>query len=270
MAQATFLLNSGRVSSQQIYFTTQESGFGGVIEHEPMGAKPRPRFNMRNEEATDRMIASYKRVTPVIHRIDDCIATGTPYVNVGWTSFAMAPAFERRWGDNARFLALMRNPYSFSASLLTHRYFLDRNDLYQRAAIIHPDANIHYTALAARHDEFNPFEKCVFHWLELNRFILDFCKPRRIRIWKFEDLYGPGGTWKSFYKALSGITVKALSARRDDHQRALTDYEAFNVRPALAEPCMELCEEAGYSKACLDGFEATLHDLREKYARLRA
>lgn len=139
MMSVRILLNSGRVSSQSIYHAINDSAYPGLVEHEPIKARFRPRTVLRNPAAAERIMRNDTAVARKIAQIDAIVAEGGSYLSVGWTNFSWADVFLDRWGEAVAFSALVRCPYTFAASLLTHGFFLGRDDMYQRKAIIQND-----------------------------------------------------------------------------------------------------------------------------------
>lgn len=262
---AKFLLNSGRVSSQSIHQAIKLSEFSGVVEHEPIRAQYRPRMVLRNPDTPGQILQQDRKVRDKIHQIDSLIEQGVPYVSVGWTCFSWADFFLDRWGDDAAFTALVRNPYSVAASLLTHNFFVGRDDSYMDWAIIQNDAHVHYKALSATHADFSPFEKCVFHWMELYRYILEFRARKDFHIWKFEDLYGDKQAWRGFFKDLSGVELREPPGHVDKYRGRIKSDVSFDLREQIAAPCRELCLELGYEPQFVDGLDALRDTLHRKY-----
>ena len=84
---ATVLLNSGRVSTQSIANSIQNSRFLGLVDHEPIGAHYKPSVTLRNMQAARRIAHKWKPVTDKIAEIDKIIANNENYISIGWTNY---------------------------------------------------------------------------------------------------------------------------------------------------------------------------------------
>lgn len=263
---ATILLSSGRVSTQSIYNAISNSEFSGVIEHEPIKAQYRPNVVLRNPRRANRLAKINIHVSNKLAEIDDLIARDQKYVSVGWTNYSWADHFLNRWGDKVTFAALVRCPYETSASLLTHKFFLGRTDLFARRAIINDSCNVFYKDLIEIYGTFTPLEKLLFHWVELYRYVIDFCNENDVKIWRFEDIRSNDEEWGKFIYALCGSKVDANSKDRTDRfKRKISVDVDFSVREELSLLCKDICTELGYSPDFVSGLDDKAEKLRAKY-----
>ncbi|QFS82398.1 hypothetical protein FIU97_06220 [Roseivivax sp. THAF40] len=272
MGKATYLLSTGRVSTQNIYNTIRKSNFRGLVEHEPL----RVHFNPRQTFRKPKMCAEIKRRDPLIdaklNEIESVLARGERYVSAGWTTFTWATFLKWRFGGAVSFVGLVRNPYKVAASFLTHDLFTGaRQDTMQRCGFIRGgDPRVYHGALGADWADFSPFEKLLFHWLEANTLILESCRAYDAPLYRFEELYGTKTTaMPMFYFDLAGIHIPKPDDERDAYNFALKGDYDFTVRPALRDACAALCMELGYSRDFVAGAENGLERLPDTYSKAR-
>jgi hypothetical protein len=205
-------------------------------------------------------------------QIEDVVASGRRYIDVGWPTFAWLPYFAQRYGASFAFAHVVRNPFSTAASLLTHGFFNGRNDAYFRAAILRAtDAGVAHAEFADRYESFSAFEKCLFHWLEVNTFIFKYSQsPAFLGLYRFEDLYGEDGdSSEALISALLARPIADIAERKvDRHQHALSGKIEMRDR-GLVDAVRDLSLRLGYSEEFLDRV-SDAGDLKERYSAPRA
>ena len=271
MGSSSFLLSTGRCSTQSITTQLQKEDLGLIVEHEPIKWKYRPRDVFRNIDECDRVISEVPEVRQQIELIDHVIERGDRYVSTGWPAFAWAEYFEDRWKEKASFVALTRNPLDFMASMLTHGFFTDRDDGFQSHAIIHAtDKHAYYKKFKDSYKYFTPAEKCLIHWMEVNKYIVDFCQKREAQIFRYEEIYGgQQGRLSKFYSALAGKRVTVPHSKYvDNYHRVLEAGISLNDRDLLRE-CSKLATRLGYDPVALLERARDPSRLRKRYSSRR-
>ncbi|SIS99799.1 hypothetical protein SAMN05421759_10951 [Roseivivax lentus] len=270
--KATFLLSTGRVSTQNIYNTILKSGFKGLVEHEPLRARYNPRQTFRKPKMCAEIRQRDPAIAAKLDEIEALLDSGGRYCSIGWTTFTWATFLKWRFGDRVSFVGLVRNPYKVAASFLTHDLFTGaRQDAMQRCGFIRgSDPRVIHRDLGQDWTDFSPFEKLLFHWLEANTLIHESCQAHDAPLYRFEDLYGEKSTaLPMMYHDLAGIHIPEPDEERDAYNFALDGDYDFTVRPELRAACAALCLKLGYSKAFVKSAEAGLERLPEAYSKVR-
>lgn len=204
-------MSTGRCSTQFLAQVLAETAPDCVIEHEPIRYEYMPRKVFRQPREFKRALGANVIPQRKLIQIDDILAAENRYVDVGWPTFAWLPYLSGRFGEKLEFGHLVRNPFYCATSMVTQGFFTGGSANYVRTAIIHAtDPKVAFPRFAAAFDSYTPFEKCLYHWLELNRFVLDFHRHRSFRgLFKFEDLYcGDGSTLDAFASAVLGKEIR--------------------------------------------------------------
>ncbi|PZX15791.1 hypothetical protein LX81_02424 [Palleronia aestuarii] len=254
-ATATFLLSTGRTSTQSLAAMLAAARPDAVVEHEPLHAEHHSRDVFRRPE---RFAARLDR-TPAIEakfaEIEAHLAAGRSYIDTGWPVYAWLPYLAKRLGPAFRFAHLVRNPYSVAASFLTHGFFAyDVPRGFQLKAAIHAgDPALAHPELAAEAERFTPYEHNLFHWLELNAFALEcHALPGFAGLFRYETLYeGEVPALPALLESLGGPAARAAPPLHVDRHRQPLE-RGLRLRSApLDRAVRDLAERLGYDPAGL-------------------
>lgn len=195
MSVAFFLMSTGRCSTQFLAQAFAEAAPDCLVEHEPIRYEYMPRKVFRQKEFKKNLGGNVVLQRKLI-QIEDTLADNIRYVDVGWPTYAWLPYLSSRFQERFEFSHLVRNPFYCSASMVTQRVHSGGGANYVRTAMIHADdPKVKYPEFADSFQRFSPFEKCLYHWLELNDFLLEFREHAAFRgIYRFEDLYSSSST----------------------------------------------------------------------------
>ncbi|MSU91713.1 hypothetical protein GE300_19215 [Rhodobacteraceae bacterium 2CG4] len=192
-SKVVFLITTARSGTQWLH-QTLASCYPDLVhaEHEPMGYLYDPRHCLRNPDRLARL-AENPRLQAHFGDIDQVLASGKSYVELGFPAFAMAPLLRQRFGDRLRLVQVTRNPARVAASLVTHHWYMPdrRADIRDAIAPTPGDAGVRLHSYADRWDRLSPFEKNLFYWYEVHRFGLeqqDLSPPGGYHRARFEDL----------------------------------------------------------------------------------
>lgn len=268
---AVFVMSTGRCATQFLAARLADVAPDCVVEHEPLKAGYRPRRVLANPERPYALLGRNAGIQRKFVEIEDVLASGRRYIDVGWPVFAWLPYLMQRFGRRLAFAHLVRDPFATAASLLTHGFFGGRNDAYARHAILQAgDQGVAFAQFAGRYPAFSPFEKCLYHWLEVNAFLIRFAdRPAALGTFRYEDLFGDGGkTLGTLASALIGRPAPAIPVEPvDRHSHALRGE--ITVRDTeLLDAVRGMAVNLGYSEAFLDA-AANSSALQDRYSRRR-
>ncbi|WP_300548305.1 hypothetical protein [Roseovarius sp.] len=274
LANVSFILSTGRTSTQNIAAIAANAHPDAIVQHEGLG----PNYFSRRVFRRPRKFAAALGGNIPLQRkfieIEDALASGTPYLEVGWPAYAWLPYIADRFGSDFKFAHLVRNPFEVAASLTTHGLFADgirRGNRFQRIAMIDvSDATVFHADIAANGSEFSPFERNLFHWLELNQFMLEqHGRDGFLGLFRFEDLYK--ASEPALPALLGGLLGKAeldlVSAPVDRVQKKLP-FKISEPDPQLVHAVLNLAQRLGYSEEALLG-SFSVDELNQRYSRLR-
>ncbi|WP_299919731.1 hypothetical protein [uncultured Roseobacter sp.] len=274
MATVGFVLSTGRTSTQNITAIAARAHPGAIIEHEALGPNYFSRRVFRQPRKFTAVLGANISLQRKLIDIEDAIAAGKSYLEVGWPAFAWLPYLADRFAENFRFAHLVRNPFHVATSLTTHGLFVPqvRNGRrFERIAMVHPeDPRVHYTEIAASGDKFSPFERNLFHWLELNQFMIEqHTRNGFTGVFRFEDLYQ--GSTPRLPSLLNSLIAEAeydlKSAPLDKVQRKLP-LEIAEPSPRLVDATVKLGVRLGYAEEeLLDSLD--VDRLNEQYSQRR-
>jgi len=208
---AIFVYSTGRCGTQ--WFTksfADNLGPGAEVVHEPLGARWAPRRALRHPDLT-----ALRREMPEIDRhldhIAEVVGSGRTYIETGWPAMAWYPLLKAQFGDKFRWIHIVRNPIFLAGSLVTHHYFEPESPLFDREfgalAHLHPtDPGVAFGQFAKTWSSLTQFEKCLYQWLEINRYGLDLAAMpdlAPVSVTRFEDLFvGDAGPIREIYRTL--------------------------------------------------------------------
>ncbi|KIC43992.1 hypothetical protein RA28_13370 [Ruegeria sp. ANG-S4] len=206
--------------------------------------------------------------------IEDALAVGISYLDVGWPAFAWLPYLSKRFAGSFAFAHLVRNPFQVAASLTTHGLFsptIRNGRQFERRSMIHTSDPILYNHEIAKEGmEFSPFERNLFHWLELNQYLLEqHDKEGFLGLFRFEELYeeGPNDIKKLLDGFLGEAKYDLSTPPVDNIQRTLPEKIA-SPNSKLVAAVFELATSLGYSEHELRA-SADLDALNKRYASTR-
>jgi len=194
---AFFIYSTGRCATQALarYFAAN-LGDRAVVEHEPLRARWTPRIALRHPD-----LPSLRRKLPEVDRhldrIARTLADGRDYVETGWPAFAWFPYLKSFLGEDFRWAHLVRNPFYVAGSMATHDYYnVNRVDpeFAGLAHLVPTDHGVSCNDLALEWHRLSQFEKCLYLWLEINRFARELSQSASlapILVARYEDLFGP-------------------------------------------------------------------------------
>lgn len=274
MATVGLMLSTGRTSTQTIAKIAARACPEAIVEHEGLGPDYFSRTLFRRPERFIPFLGGNVALQRKFISIEDAVAGGTSYLEVGWPAYAWLPYFADRFGRAFRFAHLVRNPFEVAASLTTHGLFSEtarRPPRHQRKAMIHvSDRNVHYADIAAGGSGFGPFERNLFHWLELNRFFVEqHDRAGFLGVFRFEDLYRRDDpAIRRLLEGFLGVADLDLDLPPVDGYQKPLGVEITEPDAALVGAAIELGLELGYRKEDLLGALDT-NWLNERYSRRR-
>lgn len=254
MSRAVFVLSTGRCTTQALARAVAGLVPGAVVEHEGLNARYMPRRVYRKPRALARALERSGEIEAKFREIEDLIATGRRYVDTGWPVYAWIPYLRSRLVDAMGFVHLVRNPFDFAASMLTHRFYVTSNGRYKKQGVIFgTDKKLIHSALAAGWEGFSAYEKCLFHWLELNAFGMDCHDLPGFRgLYRFEDVHsGDGVALQALLSELSGAVPDAACLRVEDKVHVTLREPIVVSHSALFDAVIAQAEALGYDGARL-------------------
>lgn len=173
----SFFLSPGRTGTQWIGDRlARHYADLALVEHEPIHADYAPCRALRApdlEALADRL----PRVRAQLDHVVAAVAGGRRYIEAGWCAYAWLPWFIARYGARVRLVHFTRHPVPFAYSMESHGFYRPelRDDGYTRDAQLCPTdpGVIHGADYAPRWAAMEPFEKCLYQWLEVNAYVLD-------------------------------------------------------------------------------------------------
>ena len=269
---AFFVYSTGRCATQTLtrYFVAN-LGDQAVVEHEPIGPRWAPRIALRHPD-----LAALRRELPDVDRHLDRVAAtlaeGRSYIETGWPAFAWIPYLESFLGKNFRWAHLVRNPFYAAASMATLDYYGRKRAPTGYAALadlVPTDHGVSGHDLAADWPSLGQFEKCLFHWLEINRYALELARDgfQPSLLVHYEELFGssPSALRKLYGCAGFGPPRIQKVEGVDLYQRSTV------IRPRLHSARLRrdvesVAVELGYNRQEVD-FEALSAQVYRRYSR---
>ncbi len=274
MSTCSFILSTGRVSTQNIAVIATKAYPNAVIEHEGLGFKYFPRKVFRRPKQFATALGHNVLLQRKLIEIEDTISEGRSYLDVGWPTYAWIPYLVDRFDGKIRFVHLVRNPFHVAASLTTLGLFtpnIQRVRRWVRFAMVHPKGNqINYPELAAAAEEFSPFELNLFHWLELNTFMIEqHYSDGFVGIFRFEELYkGETPTLPFLLEKLVGKGDFDLNMKPLDSGHRKLPSKIPEPNPDLVKEVTKIAMLLGYSENELDA-SRNLDLLNKRYSSKR-
>ncbi len=271
MPTAGFILSTGRCATQAIC-----KGLQGrpdvLVEHEGLNAHYASRLIFRDKTDSAELFQKYPKVGNKVQTIRDNLHEGISYIDVGWPSFAWMPHLAQAFGAQFRMVHLVRNPFRVAMSLCTHGFFIGNTSRYFTMNAIHAtDENVFYPQHARKWDEFSAFEKCLYHWLEVNQFGWECRNLGGYQgVYRFEDIVSePDTTLQKLSRALSPETSPPQGGLEfTDKVHGGTQEHPDLGHDDLLEDVVDLATRLGYPKqGLLDSYDPNY--LSDVYAPLR-
>lgn len=276
MGNANFLISTGRTSTQNIASILKASLPEAVIDHEALGPNYLSRKLYRNSAGFERVLKNRPAIEKKFAAIETTLSSNQSYFEVGWPVYAWLPYLSSRFTDHFRFMHLVRNPYKVAASLTTHGLFVPNQNsgrAFQNKAMLHAtDSRIKFKDVAANADAFSPLERNLFHWLELNQFVLEHHHLAGFQgLVRFEDINaGKDDEMDRFLKTFAGLDATSANTSSppvDRHQRTLNE-PIGEITGALRESVDRLAIQLGYKDQELRNAQ-DITNLQETYATKR-
>lgn len=274
MAHVRLLLSTGRVSTQNIASILARALPDAIVEHEGMGPDYFSRRVFRAPRQLRLVLGQNVALQRKLITIEDQVAAGTDYIDVGWPNYAWLPYLSERFGPHLTFMHLVRNPFHVAASLTTHGLFVSsekKPSPFEKRAMVHAeDRSVFYKDVAKYSAEFSAFERNLFHWLELNQFALEQHSLNGfLGLARYEDLYAEADPLIApFLTRFSGHDIVVPASPPVDKVQRTLSTKLTAVHPVLLAAVQELAERLGYGAQELqDAFDLDL--LAEKYSKKR-
>ena len=163
MATLNFIASTGRCGTHFLSALMRDHAGETLVLREAIGWKYRPRlaFSFRDYE---RLAQDDPVLDAHLARISRHAREGTRYYEVGWPAFAWLPYFLEKYAADFAFVHVVRNPFIFAASMMTHDYFAGRADGYAEYGTLQAtDPGSPYFELADVYPAYSPYEKCLCH-----------------------------------------------------------------------------------------------------------
>jgi len=270
---AFFVYSTGRCATQALarYFAAN-LGDRAVVEHEPLRARWAPRIALRHPD-----LASLRRKLPEVDRhldrIARTLAQGLDYVETGWPAFAWFPYLKIFLGENFRWVHLVRNPLYVAASMATHDYYDPKRAHPEFAALAHlvpTDHGVSGHDLALEWRRLSQFEKCLYQWLEINRYALELSRSSKVRpvvVARYEDLFGLSAEPLRHFYLAAGVGAPRIDRpeRFDRYQRATVVRQNLNCA-LLRQDVEALAHDLRYDDREVS-FEIMIKAVHWRYSR---
>ena len=261
---AVFFLSTGRCGTQSIANVLKQlCNDHAVVEHEPIefGYKPNLYFRCDPDYFTKN---KNEQVCNHLETIKDTLGS-RKYIETGWPCYSHIPFFIEALNDRARIIHLIRHPVNVAASLTTHDFYDPAN---KNGFNIHGALNPYIEgavlkAYQTRWEKMGRFEKCLYHWAEINLYGIWLQETYRnipfLRI-KAEDLFeNPGAMYRQIMK-FAGIPwqkdISKESNRIDSYSRQTR--ERIDPELLLQHPeIISVMNEFSYSGSSISGESMT-------------
>jgi hypothetical protein len=265
-----FVASAGRCGTQWLAsaFNTYYSDLVDA-RHEPLTFKYSPRTLIRSPLPFEEH-PNYPIIDSHLRRIADILVSRI-YLETGWPVIGALRLMYDRFGSRIRIVHLTRHPVYSACSMVTHRYYLsNRNDGYTAYAILQPtDSSVIHSEFIERWSGMSAFERCLFHWTEINAYILDLREHLAGDVhWfqtRMEDLFDPQKEALAELVEFLGLPSRAkflsLRDKRVD-QFATVTRQPLNLTDINKYPeVVELASLLGYNVDDVDedGIKARYH-----------
>lgn len=254
-----------------------------VVEHEPLGPKYRPKETLRCYSHLAQL-AAQPPIANHLARIDRILERKT-YIECGWPAFAAVPLFIQRYGSRLRLIHLVRHPVTTSASYLSlgHYNRESKDNVWQRLCQLTPfDPGIKHRSYEDYWGQLQPYEKCLFHWLEIHDYAEEIKRTYpsiACHTVRMEDLFSEQAGAEVLAAMLNFIGLSRRPAIDvAQNKRISTGYrtdQKFNYQIIHQHPeVMTLAKGYGYGLDDLSGkelhkrYQASFSErLRKRYLR---
>ncbi len=266
-----FVASAGRCGTQWLAssFNTYYSDLVDAT-HEPLTFKYSPRTLMRSPLPFEEH-PNFPIIDSHIHRIVGVLESRV-YLETGWPVIGALRLMCDVFGSKVKIVHLTRHPIYSACSMVTHRYYLSyRNDGYTSYAFLQPsDPGVKYSGFVDRWPDMSAFERCLFHWTEINSYALDLRAELAENVhWfqaRMEDLFDPQKETLAKLVEFLGVPVRSnfLSSRikRIDQYMNVTSLH-LNLTDIKKHPeTLELASLIGY-----DVEDVHVDEIKARYYR---
>ncbi len=263
-------MSTGRTSTQYLHKLLSSGTPKAIVVHEGVGAFYKPARVFRNKRF-QRVIQNTPKLANHFDEISQYLEDNNTFIDTGWPSFSWIPYLKERYQEAFRFAHLVRNPFSVAASLSTHGIFEQGGGMFRKHGIIRPDLpNVKYPQFKEEFEEFLPFEKGLYHWLEVNRYLQEHHSTGGfVGLFRFEDLYGENTNYLMSLWSACGFDLNSFQKMPafDRYQRtAATELTSSNQN--LLDEVSKLSVELGYDEKFLEKC-SNRKKLQSRYAAKR-
>lgn len=243
MSYAAFILSTGRCGTQWIAATLAEH-YGDRIRvtHEPLHQG----YDARNALSGTGSAGSGEKDRH-LDRIETRMAD-RPYLECGHPCWSSIPLLAERFQGRVRIIHLTRHPVPTCCSWLTHGAFQPplAPHLPEKVLLSPFDPGMRFQEYRDMWDRLVPFEKCLYYWIEVNAFAMDWENSLGVP-WlrlRFEDLFQGNGLARllAFLDLPLNEAVAGRRSRVIDEHRFLSpgwqDWQTIHQHPravAVAE-----------------------------------
>ena len=229
-----------------------------IATHEPLQFEYRPRSVLNGEKYYD-LLAEHENIREHFNKINNYLSDGKTYIETGWPVFAWAPYIKDRFGNDVKFIHVTRHPIRFALSLKSIGFFQEqiRNDGWIKHCQIDPFLrDIKHSRYQTSWNRMSVLERCLYHWLEINEFIWDFCDvcdANHIFRVKSEQMFAKPGSRAELLQ-FCGIEVKHRINNpgfMDSHQKDMAlDIDIHQIHKS--EPLLNMSRKLLYDFLDID------------------
>lgn len=190
-ARVIFIMSTGRCSTQFLARLLESGTPKAMVVHEGAGPNYKPAQVFRTNEFAP-VVETTHQLRNQFDIIEQQLEKDSTFIDTGWPAYAWGPYLEKRFGAAFRFAHLVRNPFSFAASMSTHLLLDDREETISKFGIIRPHLpGVKYPEFFNEYSEFTRFERGLYHWLEVNSYLLEQHDASGFMgLFRFEEMYG--------------------------------------------------------------------------------
>jgi len=173
-----YVISTGRCGTQWLDLNLREIYSDKVlVYHEPLSfgsGVPYPlqsyyrQFN--KTDVADRVINHYKEGAK------QALSEGRHYVETGYPAITLIPYFVERFGDQLKLIHLYRNPVDVGSSFSRARFYHSQSASgFEKQTFLQAvdEIDVINTSWKTNWHHLSPYEKVLFHWLEMNHYALE-------------------------------------------------------------------------------------------------
>lgn len=272
---AVLFLSTGRCGTQSVANVLKQlCNEFAVVEHEPIEFGYRPNLYFR----CDPDYFTKNKNEQVCNHLETIKETlkNRLYIETGWPCYSHIPFFIEALNNKAKIIHLIRDPVKVAASLTTHDFYNPANsngfNLY--GALSPYIEGTVMQEYQTRWEKMSRFEKCLYHWAEINLYGLwlqeTYRKTPFLRI-KAEDLFEkPEVMYRQIMKFI-GIPwqkdINMESHHIDNYSRRTR--ERINPELLLQHPeIIRLMNKFSYSESSITGDSVTRYIKENRFKTL--